>query len=385
MGDVVAGRFELIDLLGSGGAGSVWRAWDHKQGCYLAAKVLKHSDSDSIMRFIREARTIIEHEHVLVPRNWVGEDDRVLFTTDLVRGGSVAALVSAHGALPERWVLEVGRQTAKALASIHAQGLVHRDVKPANLLLEPTGRNKPHVWLADFGIATTQDAARLTATHLVLGTPGYLPLEAYHGALPAPSQDMWALGAVLRHLATAQTPPPAPEADAWRDAGDQWPLSPGLAHLVTDLLNSAPEQRPTAAQVVARIEHLLLSAPAEGDHIEVFDQVGLPPAGWGPGGPLGLTGPAAAGHHAASGVPSGPHTHGIRDPGARPGDAATSGGHSGGQPLTPVPTRFGTTGHRTRASSGPVMAQEDRTIAVAIPVLLILLGVALVALSVLTW
>lgn len=376
MGDIVAGRFELIDLLGSGAAGSVWRAWDHKERRYLAAKVLKHSDSESIMRFIREARTIIEHDHVLVPRNWVGEDDRVLFTTDLVRGGSLAALANAAGPLPERWVLEIGRQTAQALASIHAQGFVHRDVKPANLLLEPTGVDRPHVWLADFGIATTLDSPRLTATHLVLGTPGYLALEAYQGALPAPSQDMWALGAVLRHLATGETPPPAPDADAWRDAGPRWSMSTAFAALVAELLATDPSARPTAEEAVVRMRQLSFAAPTPTQQIEVRDQIGWPPLGWGPDGPVGRSDAGTPGPQHLGPVGSGNAT--ALDPPTR---VHTTGGQTQVEARRLGAASAVATPHDSEAAATAPQHERGQTL----PWLMILLGMVLIAVCVATW
>ncbi|HZC26019.1 MAG TPA: serine/threonine protein kinase, partial [Actinopolymorphaceae bacterium] len=100
MGEVFAGRYELVDLLGEGGMGSVWRAYDHRTGTYLAAKVLRQSDAGSLLRFVREQSLRVRHPHVLAPLGWAGEDDRVLFTMELVRGGSVAGLLGDYGAVP---------------------------------------------------------------------------------------------------------------------------------------------------------------------------------------------------------------------------------------------------------------------------------------------
>ncbi|MBA2464894.1 MAG: protein kinase [Nocardioidaceae bacterium] len=147
MGEVFAGRYELVDVLDAGGVGTVWRAWDHRHACYVAAKVLRQSDGDSLLRFVRETSRRIQHPHVVTPLGWAGEDDRVLFTMPLVRGGSLAALLGDFGALPVGWAAELLRQSLSALEAVHAIGLVHRDVKPANLLLDATGSGLPHMML----------------------------------------------------------------------------------------------------------------------------------------------------------------------------------------------------------------------------------------------
>jgi len=96
LGEVFARRYELVDVLGHGGMGWVWRAWDHHEGRYVAAKVLRQSDASSLMRFVREQSFRVHHPHVVTPLGWVGEDDRVLFTMPVVRGGSVSTLLGDH-------------------------------------------------------------------------------------------------------------------------------------------------------------------------------------------------------------------------------------------------------------------------------------------------
>lgn len=272
MGDVVGGRFELIDVLDAGGSGAVWRAWDHRELEYVAAKVLRTADSESLIRFIREAKRIVEHPHTLAPRNWVGEDDRVLFTMELVRGGSVATLLGDFGALPVGWVIELAHQAADALVAVHAAGFAHRDVKPSNLLLDATGQGRPRLRLGDFGIAAAFDAPRLTVANVVLGTPGYLSPEAYRGADPAPAQDLYALGVVMREMLAGKG-------------------SPDLLQLLAELLAEDPASRPaSASEVRSRLGSLREAGevayvldPAE--PVEVFDHIPPLPAGWGETGP----------------------------------------------------------------------------------------------------
>ncbi len=142
--------------------------------------MLRQSDSASLMRFMREQGTRIAHDHVVTPLSWAGEDDRVLFTMPLVRGGSVATLVGDHGALPARWVRELLGQLLTALDAVHGTGVVHRDVKPANLLLHATGTARPHLMLTEG--ATTAELLRTVASGQDLVRAAEL-LAADHPAL----------------------------------------------------------------------------------------------------------------------------------------------------------------------------------------------------------
>ncbi len=176
--------------------------WDAKERVFRAGKVLRASDATSLLRFVRELGYRIHHPNVLAPLGWVGEDDKVMFTMDLVRGGSVASLLGDYGALPPAWVAVLLDQLLDGLGAVHAAGLVHRDVKPANLLLEPTGPHRPHLLLSDFGIAAPVDGPRFTSVSIVLGTLGYLAPEQLRGAVPDPRQDLYAAGAVAVEMLT---------------------------------------------------------------------------------------------------------------------------------------------------------------------------------------
>ena len=188
VGEVFAGRYELMNPIADGGMGSVWQVRDHRDNTVKAAKLLRQSDAGSLLRFIREQSVRIDHTHVITPDSWAGDDDRVLFTMPLVRGGSVAALVGDFGALPPAWTREILDQALQGLAAVHAAGFVHRDVKPANLLLDPTGAGRPHVRVGDFGVAAPLDQPRMTRASQVIGSPGYLSPEQLQGADPDPRQ-----------------------------------------------------------------------------------------------------------------------------------------------------------------------------------------------------
>lgn len=278
MGEVFAGRYELVDPLAAGGYGTVWRAWDRREQTYRVAKVLKQSDSESLLRFVREAGRRITNPHVVMPIGWAGEDDRVLITMPLVRGGSLSALIREYGRLPLDYALEVTDQLLDALAAVHAAGLVHRDVKPANLLFEPTSDGVPDVRLADFGIATPLDEPRLTQVHSVIGTPGYLSPEAVAGWDPDPRQDLYAVGAVLVEMLTGVKPSRTEPVTV--PPGLPWEVAAFIGSLVAPIGQRLPSAQ-AARQALAGI--VTPSTPP--GMIEVVDQTPPLPEGWGPHGP----------------------------------------------------------------------------------------------------
>jgi len=243
MAQVFAGRYELLDPIAEGGMGSVWRVLDRREGEVRAAKLLRQVDASSLLRFMREQSTRIHHPHVVTPLSWAGEDDVVLFTMPLVRGGSVATLIGDHGPLPEQWVAEVLDQLLDGLSAVHAAGVVHRDVKPANVLLEPTGSGRPVVRLTDFGIAAPLDQPRLTHVSQAVGTAGYMAPEAERGADPDPRQDVYAAATVGLEMLTAQRPPFV----------DPLPTSPLVDALVAARHPDPARRPPTAAALRAAV------------------------------------------------------------------------------------------------------------------------------------
>ncbi|WP_235735197.1 serine/threonine-protein kinase [Nocardioides alcanivorans] len=206
VGAPLAGRYVLVDQIGAGGMGSVWRAWDLRNQAFVAAKLLTHTDSGMLLRFVREQSLRIQHPHVVAPSGWAAEDHLVVFTMDLVRGGSVHTLLGDHGALPISYATVVLDQTLQALAAIHEAGVVHRDIKPANLLLEATGTGRPHVRVGDFGVAALMDDVRLTMHPGAIGTDGYMAPEQRLGAPPSPQQDLYAVGVVGIQMITGLGP-----------------------------------------------------------------------------------------------------------------------------------------------------------------------------------
>ncbi|MDN4172121.1 serine/threonine-protein kinase [Nocardioides sp. SOB77] len=227
---------------------------DEREQRVVAAKVLRQTDAASLLRFLREQATRVEHPHVLTPLGWAGEDDLVLFTMPVVEGGSLEDLVRRRGPLPPLLVAELVRQLLAGLGAIHDAGVVHRDVKPANLLLRATGPGRPHLLVSDFGVAVDLAGPRLTETGAVVGTPGYLAPEAAGGAAPATPTDLYAAGQVALFLLTG-VPSAAPAVLPARP--DRVPDP--LWSLVGDLLLADPGARPTAAAALARLGHPALA------------------------------------------------------------------------------------------------------------------------------
>ncbi|GAA1808494.1 serine/threonine-protein kinase [Nesterenkonia flava] len=308
MGDVFAGRYELVDPLGEGGAGVVWRAWDRKHHRYCAAKVLRQTDASSLLRFMREQSMRLDHPHVLAPTGWAGEDDKVLFTMPIVRGGSVSTLLSDFGPLPSRLVAVLLDQLLTALETIHAEGIVHRDVKPANLLLDATGQHIPHLWLGDFGIAAGDDAPRLTQGPFAMGTPGYAAPECLQrGWQPDARADLYAAGMCAVEMLTGMAPETETEA---RLVVESAPREDAVPEELVDLIAQLGDRdlrtriRTAAdAREELRASGLLeFAEPAEilGD-VEVFDHLPELPEGWDDSGP---TRPSPAEKTTAAAVPT---------------------------------------------------------------------------------
>ena len=369
MGEVFAGRYELVDPIGRGGVGAVWRTWDHRRRRYVAAKVLLQSDAHSLLRFVREQALRIDHPHVLAPTSWAADDDKVLFTMDLVAGGSLAHLVGDYGPLPPAFVCTLLDQLLSGLAAVHAEDVVHRDIKPANVLLEATGTGRPRLRLSDFGIAMRLGEPRLTETNLVVGTPGYLAPEQMMGSDPDFPADLFAVGLVALYLLEGAKPDAKALVQHFADHGT--PGAPRgipepLWQVVATLLQPDPQARfrtATGARKALAAAAELLPEPGPDDElIEVFDQLGPLPPGFAADGPLKrVSGLASglAGKGDSSGTGSTPSVPGRdRGTGTSTGtdtDTGMNGGTGGG--AAPVDPRRSTTSATPPAAAPSVPPQ----------------------------
>jgi serine/threonine protein kinase len=293
MGELFAGRYELVDPIGRGGTGMIWRSWDRRRRRYVAVKVLQQRDAHALLRFVREQALRIDHPHVLAPASWAADDDKVLFTMDLVRGGSLSHLIGDYGPLPPAFVCALLEQLLAGLAAVHAEGVVHRDIKPANVLLEATGTGRPHLRLSDFGIAMRKGEPRLTEPDYVVGTPGYFAPEQLVGAEPDFPADLFAVGLVALYLLTGRKPDAEALVERYLEHG--MPTAPAevpdaLWEVVGTLLQPDPEARfrtATGARKALRSAVELLPDPdPDEEPVEIFDQIGPLPEGFGPDGPL---------------------------------------------------------------------------------------------------
>ena len=252
MADVIVGRFALIDLIATGGSGSVWRAWDAKAQSVCAAKVLRQRDSADLMRFVREKGVSFDHPHLLTPYGWGAEDEHVVIAMPLVSGGTLESVVKRRGKLSEPAVVVILDQLLDGLAHVHREGWIHRDVKPANIMFEARGAARPHSRLADFGIAVHESDVRFTHVGMVNGTPGYMAPELFSMAEPTPSHDLYAAGVVA--LVALNGPLKLHDGAFRPEELDQHlrGVTPKLSAVIRGLLAAQPDQRYQDAEAVRR-------------------------------------------------------------------------------------------------------------------------------------
>jgi eukaryotic-like serine/threonine-protein kinase len=206
VGELIAGRYELQELVGSGGMSNVFRAYDRLLERSVAIKVLHEQfgqDDDYVERFRREARSVAQlaHPNIVTVIDRGEQDGRQYIVFEYIEGENLKALV-ADGALPVDEALDYGLQVARALDFAHKRGLVHRDVKPQNVLLNEDGQAK----VTDFGIARSLDVQGVTQTGTVLGTSDYIAPEQARGDRVDQKTDIYSLGTVLYELLTGEVP-----------------------------------------------------------------------------------------------------------------------------------------------------------------------------------
>ena len=279
-GWVIGGRFTMLDRIGAGGTSRVWRAYDHAEGRYCAAKLVRQPGPTSMLRVVRERALRMAHPHVLTPYASCTAYDDVLLAMDLVRGGSLETLLGDYGRLPPGYAAEVLDQLLAALSHIHGAGVVHRDVKPANLLLEPSPVGAPHVRLADFGIALGEADQRFTTTGFAVGTPGYLAPEVLDWDRPGPRQDLYAAGMVAWRMLTGAGDPEPRQRIGAPPPG----VPPLLWAVVAHLCAADPGRRPAHADAArgalaaCRLELRFPVRTLDGEPLQIFDHLGPPPA-----------------------------------------------------------------------------------------------------------
>ncbi|MET7674225.1 serine/threonine-protein kinase [Streptomyces seoulensis] len=250
---LLAGRYRLGDVLGRGGMGTVWRAEDETLGRTVAVKELRFpSNIDEeekrrlITRTLREAKAIarIRNNSAVTVFDVVDEDDRPWIVMELVEGKSLAEVIREDGVLTPRRAAEVGLAVLDVLRSAHREGILHRDVKPSNVLIAEDGR----VVLTDFGIAQVEGDPSITSTGMLVGAPSYISPERARGHKPGPAADLWSLGGLL--YASVEGVPPYDKGSAIATLtavmteNPEEPKNAGpLGDVIKGLLTKEPERR----------------------------------------------------------------------------------------------------------------------------------------------
>ncbi|MFD7716276.1 protein kinase [Streptomyces sp. NPDC059814] len=259
----VAGRYQLLSVLGEGGMGTVWRAYDEVLHREVAVKEVRapvelpaEHRARLYTRLEREAWAAarIDSAEVVTVYDVVTFDGRPWIVMELVRGRSLADLITATGALPPKEAARIGAKVLAALRAAHGAGVLHRDVKPANVLLAEDGR----VVLTDFGIATVEGDTALTMTGEVVGSPEYLAPERALGRTPDATSDLWSLGALLYTAVQGRSPFRQSTALATlRAVVDEELPSPhragALTPVIEGLMRKDPQDRMTAEQASQKL------------------------------------------------------------------------------------------------------------------------------------
>ncbi|MFE2312724.1 protein kinase [Streptomyces sp. NPDC059441] len=250
---LLAGRYRLGDVLGRGGMGTVWRAQDETLGRTVAVKELRFPssiDEDEkrrlITRTLREAKAIarIRNNGAVTVFDVVDEDNRPWIVMELVEGKSLAEVIREDGVLTPKRAAEVGIAILDVLRSAHREGILHRDVKPSNVLISTDGR----VVLTDFGIAQVEGDPSITSTGMLVGAPSYISPERARGHKPGPAADLWSLGGLL--YASVEGVPPYDKGSAiatltavMTEPVEQPKNAGPLESVIYGLLAKDPEQR----------------------------------------------------------------------------------------------------------------------------------------------
>ncbi|MFI9597194.1 protein kinase [Nonomuraea sp. NPDC052265] len=329
----------LLDEIGAGAMGTVWRARHRETGETVAVKMLRSNlagDQDLVLRFVQERNVLrtLRHPNIVTMRDFVIEGERLALVMDLVEGGDLRGLLQQHGTLPPATAAELMAQVAEALGAAHAMGVVHRDVKPGNVLIDgPTGQ----VRLTDFGVARIVLGQGLTQTTSIIGTPAYLSPEVADGGVPTGAVDVYAVGLILYELMAGRPPfvGDHPMALLRQHAMAMPRRLPGMPDALWSVIVACtakdPAGRPAAGQVAVALREAVPSVTglaalprvARGEAPSATSEpLAVPPSGGaGAGGVTHNSG--------ALGVPSGDVAGGVSPFGAARAAGAGGGGAAG--------------------------------------------------------
>ena len=284
VGQRYGGRYKLISRIAIGGMGEVWQAKDEVILRDVAIKILKPEylgDPGFLERFRTEARHAarVNHEGIANVFDYGEDSGSAFLVMELVPGDSLAKILERDKSLAVDRVLDIVAQTARALYAAHEEGMVHRDVKPGNLLITPDG----HVKITDFGIARVADQVSLTASSQVMGTVQYLAPEQATGKPASPATDIYSLGIVAYEALAGKRPftGDSQMAIAMAQINEAPPALPSnidqrVQNLILSCLAKKPAQRPESAMVLAeRAEALMSYSPTRAVTTKVIAQANL--------------------------------------------------------------------------------------------------------------
>ncbi|MFH9062091.1 serine/threonine-protein kinase [Streptomyces coeruleorubidus] len=356
-GLLVAGRYRLADSIGSGGMGRVWRAHDEVLHRSVAIKELTAalyvSESEQAILLARtraEARAAarINHSAVVTVHDVLEHDGRPWIVMELVEGRSLADAVKEEGRVEPREAARIGLWVLRALRAAHTAGVLHRDVKPGNVLLARDGR----VLLTDFGIAQIEGDTTITRTGEVVGSVDYLAPERVRGHDPGPSSDLWALGATLytavegRSPFRRTTPLTTMQAVVEEEAAELQYAGP-LTPVIAALLRKDPATRPELAEAEQMLAEAAEGRRPSGAQAYVPTQYG----GSSPYRDV-HSGTGASGTNPSGTYPSGANPSGTYPSGTGTSGTGTAGTGSGSHSRTPLPPLAGASATGTPTTGG---------------------------------
>ncbi|MFH0242770.1 serine/threonine-protein kinase [Streptomyces sp. HK10] len=395
-GRLLGGRYRLGDVLGRGGMGTVWRAEDEVLGRTVAVKELRFPSSIDeeekrrlITRTLREAKAIarIRSSSAVTVYDVVDEDDRPWIVMELIDGRSLADVLREDGPLEPRRAAEVGLAILDVLRAAHREGILHRDVKPSNVLIaDEDGR----VVLTDFGIAQIEGDPSLTSTGMLVGAPSYIAPERARGQRPGPPSDLWSLGGLLYAAVEGHPPYDKGSAIATLTAVMTEPLEPpkragALKAVIHGLLDKDAEERLDEPGVRVLLERAARGPRAGAGGGEKEEPEGtratvLPVTGAGESGPAGTGGerlreaPRSV-RAAPAAAPAGRGAE--RETGKETGEG-TGGKDAAGGPQAAGGGTAVTTAAPAGVARAARMARQPAGLAVVAVVVLALLGTVLV-------
>ncbi|MER5749928.1 protein kinase [Streptomyces sp. NPDC002088] len=366
---MVTGRYRLVESIGQGGMGRVWRAVDEMLDRLVAVKEMRIDGLDAEdtrtrrERTLREARATarIDHPQVVRVYDVVDEGERLWIVMELVAGRSLERVMVEDGPLSPRETARIGLGLVAALRQVHAGGVLHRDIKPGNVLVETGGRR---VVLTDFGIAAIQDAKALTMVGMLVGSPDYMAPERISGRRQGPPSDVWSLGATLCAALGGRSPFSRDTTLATLHAvlyeEPELPAAAGpLRDILAALLEKDPSARPSLQDVESALQPVAYPAPESGPLSPPAPVSGTPSVS-----------PSARAHPPAPEPQSGPlpgsEPQSEPLPGSEPQSEPLPGSEPQSEPLPSSEPRYGPL-PAPDPQSGPLPAPEAPSGATPVP------------------